>query len=130
MAQLVFINEKKQKNKSSVLYRDMERVMYPAVLGCPVFRRCVISIWRFGWRQTGFSVIFLVFVEIAVLHPVRPIGTGHSGEVLAAALVLLDGLVKGPELTEQGHVLLPQAHLRKHTHWSEYLQRSRGQQIA
>lgn len=117
MAQLVFIKEKKtkQKKQSSVLYCDMERVMYPAVLGCPVFRRRVISIWRFGWRQTGFSVIFLIFIEIAILHPVRAIGTRHSGEVLAAAFVLLDGLVKGPELTEQGHVLLPQTHLCKHT---------------
>lgn len=89
----------------------MERVMYPAVLGRPVFRRCIVSIWCFDWRHTGFSIIFLIFIKIAVLHPIRSICTGHSGEVLAAAFVLLDGLVKGPELTEQGHVLLPQAHL-------------------
>lgn len=88
----------------------MERVMYPAVFGCPVFRRGIVSIWCFGWCHTGLGIIFLIFVEITVLHPVGSICTGHSGEVLAAALVLLDGLVKGPELTEQGHVLLPQTH--------------------
>lgn len=98
----------------------MERVVYPAVFGCPVFRRRIVSIWRFGWRHTGLGIIFLIFVKVTVLHPVGSIRTGHSGEVLAAALVLLDGLVKGPELTEQGHVLLPQTHLSKQTLISVY----------
>lgn len=88
----------------------MEGVMYPAVLGRPVLRGSIISIRRFGWRHCGFSIIFLVFVEIAVLHAVWSVRTGYSREVLTAALILLDGLVKRPELTEKRHVLLPQAH--------------------
>lgn len=54
------------------------------------------------------GVILVVLIEIAVLHHAE---AGGDAEVLTAAFVLLDGLVQRPQLAQQGHVLLTQAHL-------------------
>lgn len=58
-------------------------------------------------RGCGVRVKFVILVEVPVLHHAE---AGGGAQVLAAALVLLDGLVKGPELAEKGHVLLTQPH--------------------
>lgn len=55
-------------------------------------------------------VILVVLVEVAVLHHAE---AGGGTQVLAAALVLLDGLVERPQLAQQGHVLLTQPHLEE-----------------
>lgn len=60
---------------------------------------------RIGAR---LGVVLVVLVEIAVLHHTE---AGGGAEVLTAAFVLLNGLVQRPQLAQQGHVLLTQAHL-------------------
>lgn len=81
--------------------------MQPRVLGRSVAcRRCLAIIRRFSRCDAGVSVELVVFVEEAVVH-----GIGPRASLLTAALVLLDGFVQGPELTQEGHVLLPQPHL-------------------
>lgn len=50
----------------------------------------------------------VVLVEVPVLHHTE---AGGGAQVLAAAFVLLDGLMKGPELAQEGHVLLAQTNL-------------------
>lgn len=61
-----------------------------------------------GGGGAGLGVVLVVLVEIAVLHHAE---AGGDAEVLTAAFVLLDGLVQRPQLAQQGHVLLTQAHL-------------------
>lgn len=58
--------------------------------------------------SAGLRVVLVILVEVAVLHHAE---AGGGAQVLAAALVLLDGLVEGPQLTQQRHVLLTQPHL-------------------
>lgn len=61
-----------------------------------------------GGGGARLGVVLVVLVEIAVLHHAE---AGGGAEVLTAAFVLLDRLVQRPQLTQQGHVLLTQAHL-------------------
>lgn len=61
-----------------------------------------------GGGGDSLSVVLVVLVEIAVLYHAE---AGGGAEVLTAAFVLLDGLVQRPQLAQQGHVLLTQAHL-------------------
>lgn len=62
-----------------------------------------------GGRGSGLRVELVVLVEVAVLHHAE---AGGGAQVVAAALVLLDGLMQGPELAQQRHVLLTQTHLQ------------------
>lgn len=83
------------------------------VLGCSHRCRPVsdLSVWLFpGGSGARLWVILIVLVKVAVLHHAE---AGGSAQVLAAALVLLDGLVERPQLAQQGHVLLTQTHLQE-----------------
>lgn len=55
-------------------------------------------------------VILIILVKVAILHHAE---AGSGTEVLAAALVLLDGLVERPQLAQQRHVLLTKPHLEE-----------------
>lgn len=61
-----------------------------------------------GRGGARLGVVLVVLVEVAVLHHAE---AGGGAEVLTAAFVLLNGLVQRPQLAQQGHVLLTQAHL-------------------
>lgn len=61
-----------------------------------------------GGSGSRLWVILVILVEVSVLHHAE---AGGGAQVLAAALVLLDGLVERPQLAQQGHVLLTQTHL-------------------
>lgn len=63
-----------------------------------------------GGRGSRLCVVLVVLVEVAILHHAE---AGGGAQVLAAALVLLDGLVERPQLAEEGHVLLTQPHLEE-----------------
>lgn len=63
-----------------------------------------------GGSGARLRVILIILVEVAVLHHAE---AGGGAQVLAAALVLLDGLVERPQLAQQGHVLLTQTNLEE-----------------
>lgn len=70
-----------------------------------------LPIWQLpGWSGASLGVILVILVEEAVLHHAE---AGGDAQVLAAPLVLLDGLVQRPQLAQQGHVLLTQTHLEE-----------------
>lgn len=46
-------------------------------------------------RGSGLRVVLVIFIEVAIFHHAE---AGGGTQVLAAALVLLDGLVEGPQL--------------------------------
>lgn len=92
----------------------------PAVVfaAAPVLGRChcgcPVSDFPVGLVAGGGGarlwVILIILVEVTILHHAEARG---SAQILAAALVLLDGLMERPQLAQQGHVLLPQAHLEE-----------------
>ena len=91
----------------------MEGVLQPAVLAGPVLGTQTLRLealpWGQGLRRGGpgsLLVVLVLLVEVAVIQ-----AAGASTQVMTAAFVLLDGLVQGPELAQQRHVLLPQTHL-------------------
>lgn len=78
----------------------------------PIFSCCPISKPPFAGllprgRGSRVGVKLVVLIEVSVLHHAE---AGGGAQILAAALVLLDRLVKGPELAQEGHVLLTQPH--------------------
>lgn len=82
------------------------------ILGCPHCCHPIsnVSIRLFpGGSGTRLRVILVILVKVAILHHAE---AGGCAKVLAAPLVLLDGLVERPQLAQQGHVLLTQTHLQ------------------
>lgn len=81
------------------------------ILGHPQSPVSNISVWLLP-RGSGarLRVVLVILVEVAVLHHAE---AGGAAQVLAAALVLLDRLMEGPQLAQQGHVLLTQPHLEE-----------------
>lgn len=68
-----------------------------------------LSVWLLpSGRGTRIRIILVILVEVAIIHHAE---TGGGTQVLAAALVLLNGLMERPQLAQQGHVLLTQTHL-------------------
>lgn len=63
-----------------------------------------------GRRGARLGVEVIVLVEVSVVHEAE---AGGGAQVLTAAFVLLDGLMKRPELTQKRHVLLTETHLWK-----------------
>lgn len=86
-----------------------------AAAAAPILGRCHccrpvsnLSVRLFpGGSGARLRVILIILVEVAVLHHAE---AGGGAQVLAAPLVLLDGLVERPQLAQQGHVLLAQTH--------------------
>lgn len=87
---------------------DVKGVPTVVFADTPVFSRRAVSERALAGllprgRCSGVRVKLVVLVEVPVLHHAE---AGGGAEVLTAALVLLDRLVKGPELAQEGHVLL------------------------
>lgn len=96
------------KGVPAVILADAAPILGRCHCRCPVSN---VSVRLFpGGSGAGLCVILVVLVEVAVLHHAE---AGGGAQVLAAALVLLDGLVERPQLAQQGHVLLTQPHLEK-----------------
>lgn len=92
----------------------MEGILQPLVPDIVCLRH------REGWRVGGQASIWrLLVIRQASVGRVGAVRVQRGRQVLAQApvlaqvLVVLDRLIQAPELAEQGHVQLPQAHLQK-----------------
>lgn len=113
-----FKKKKSPKEESQKRASDVDAERLPAVLfaaaapilgrGCRPVSHLPVRLFS-RWSGARLGVELVVLVEVAVLYHAE---AGGGAQVLAAALVLLDGLVQGPQLAQQRHVLLTQTHLQ------------------